>query len=558
MDDSQHLSPARRRQRASQKRRNRKPMAAQKAKRGEPQTVPSEWMTVLGSSVEYLRRNPTTTKIIAAPIIALSFLFILNLLFGGRVPPNVFIFDQPSGSLLYHEAANQLDDVWLQDTVIRLVADDREWQASPSELGIELDALASAKSTNGIGLAGIPFGYWVDPLINVNSSIMQQYLEKLAEDVYIAPTNARYEWVDGTVRSVPGQDGVQLDVETTLSYIRQQPLNAVRGGVQLLTQAIPSSSQNADTFLSTVQEMVLAPFELVAYDPFSDKYVRFTPSPQVISSWVEAGETSLIVRENLVTDYVTTLNETPASGLPAGAYLKPEEVIDAINQALVAGSMQAQATIRFYPTTYEVLAGDSGYKISRKTGIPFFLIEEANPDVDLSVLSPGDVINLPSRDVTIPLPVVANKRIVVDLHSQSLVAYEDGQVVFSWQISSGIEEAPTSPGIYQILSHEEVAYGSSYTLCGEAGCGQWELNWFMGIYEVTPGLVNGFHGAVLLPNGSYLGGNNVGVPYTLGCIMSRDDQARQLYDWAELGTIVEIISDEFAPQSELASRAFGV
>jgi hypothetical protein len=78
----------------------------------------------------------------------------------------------------------------------------------------------------------------------------------------------------------------------------------------------------------------------------------------------------------------------------------------------------------------------------------------------------------------------------------------------------------------------------------------------MGIYEVVPGLMNGFHGAVLLPNGAYLGGGNVGSPFTFGCVMSQDDQARLLYDWAEEGTIVEIISSDYPPQSELARRAF--
>jgi hypothetical protein len=45
-----------------------------------------------------------------------------------------------------------------------------------------------------------------------------------------------------------------------------------------------------------------------------------------------------------------------------------------------------------------------------------------------------------------------------------LVAYENGQSMFSWSISSGIEPAPTSPGVFQILSHEPVAYGSSYLM----------------------------------------------------------------------------------------------
>jgi hypothetical protein len=146
----------------------------------------------------------------------------------------------------------------------------------------------------------------------------------------------------------------------------------------------------------------------------------------------------------------------------------------------------------------------------------------------------------------------------VDIDTQSLVAYENGQRVFSWLISTGISSAPTSPGIYQVLNHDELAMGSSYTLCGSQGCGQWKMYWFMGIYEVQPGLVNGFHGAVELPNGGYLGGGNVGEPYTFGCVMSLDANAKLLYDWAEDGTIVEIVSSEFPPQSALAQQAFPV
>jgi hypothetical protein len=81
------------------------------------------------------------------------------------------------------------------------------------------------------------------------------------------------------------------------------------------------------------------------------------------------------------------------------------------------------------------------------------------------------------------------------------------------------------------------------------------MYWFMGVYEVVPGLMNGFHGAVLLPNGAYLGGGNVGAPYTFGCIMSQNDNAKLLYDWADLGTVVEIISSEYAPQSALGQLA---
>jgi len=197
-------------------------------------------------------------------------------------------------------------------------------------------------------------------------------------------------------------------------------------------------------------------------------------------------------------------------------------------------------TVRYEPIVYTVGRGETAYGISRTTGIPYYLIEQANPDRNLSELYVGDTIIIPSRDTLLPLRPVRNKRIVVDLSDQYLWAYENGQPVYEWPISSGIASAPTATGVFQILSHEEKARGSSYTLCDADTCGQWVMSWFMGIYEAVPGLMNGFHGAVELPNGRYLGDGQVGRPFTFGCIMSQEDNAILLYNWAEEGTVVEI------------------
>ena len=64
-----------------------------------------------------------------------------------------------------------------------------------------------------------------------------------------------------------------------------------------------------------------------------------------------------------------------------------------------------------------------------------------------------------------PVDPIPNKRIVVNLKTQSLVAYENGEPVFSWLISSGMDRAPTSPGIYEILSHAPKANGGSSEMC---------------------------------------------------------------------------------------------
>lgn len=554
MDESERTGSARKRQLARKRRRNRQQMAVPRTDSQRKEVPISEWFDRLSTTVNRLRQNRGAVPI-AVGVLLVVFLFAF---FNGRLPPNVFILDTPIGGLTYDEAVAQLATDWSQDVRVNLTSGEQSWAIAPSRLGVSLDVQGSVSSAYGLGFAGIPFGYGVAPVISVDQDILRQSLEELADEIYVAPTNARYEWRDDAVFGISGQNGIELDIDATFDHINETLQVGFQDEFALVTSTLVPTAGDPSVFIEEAQAFVTTPFELSAYDPFEDRHISFTANPEVLSSWIQADENHLVVVESALSNYIDTFNDTPDLELPENGYLQTDEAIQSVNDALASGALTAQLTIRSQPSTYEVVSGDSGYRISRKTGIPFFLIEEANPDVDLSVLSPGDTVNIPSRDVTLPLPVVADKRIIVDLDTQYLVAYENDQRVFEWQISSGISQAPTSPGVYQILSHVPVAYGSSYALCDSTGCGQWELNWFMGIYEVVPGLVNGFHGAVLLPNGSYLGGNNVGEPYTFGCVMSREEQAKTLYDWAEIGTIVEIISSEYPPQSDLARQAFNL
>jgi hypothetical protein len=348
-----------------------------------------------------------------------------------------------------------------------------------------------------------------------------------------------------------------LDVPLTMQRIMQEPSGIVlRRRLELLMTPLLPDVDDPAPYLEAAQLVASQPFEFTGYDPFTDETVAWGTTREVVASWLEAGRTGLTLREDVFAPFIEAQNATLNSPGQRVRYLDPAETKEKVNEAIISQATQVHLRIRYRASSYEIVAGDTGLAISRKTGIPFYLIEEVNPNINWNGLSIGQQINLPSRDLALPIEPVPNKRIIVDLDTQSLVAYENGQEVFRWAISSGIDEAPTSPGIFQILSHNDVASGSSFTLCGDRGCGQWQMYWFMGIYEVTPGLMNGFHGAVLLPNGTYLGGGNVGAPFTFGCVMSLDSNAQQLYQWAEEGTVVEILSHEFQPQSQLARTAF--
>ncbi|MCA0454024.1 MAG: L,D-transpeptidase family protein [Chloroflexi bacterium] len=487
----------------------------------------------------------------------LTIWFAATHLLAGHIFPNVWALGTSIGNMPIEEAQAKLLEIWENQVQIQLVNGDRVWTASPTELGLHLDAKATAEQARSIGMAGIPLGYTIEPVVNANAAEAQAYLMSLTTQVDIAPVNASFELRDDQLIGVPGQAGRALDIDRTLANLTKSPGDVgSRQRLELVTSSVPSEAADPTPYLEAARQLTNQPFAFTGYDPFRDESITWTTTRAVSASWLEVRRSGLNLREATFSRFIEAQNAT-LHAAEADRYLDPIETAKAMNQAIVDQRNAVALRIRYHPTTYTVAAGDTGYRIARKTGIPFYLIQEANPGFDLSVLSPGDSLKLPSRDVTVPLPPLNNKRIVVNLDTQNLIAYENGQQVFSWPISSGIEQAPTSPGVFQILSHEPVAYGSSYTLCGDTGCGQWQMQWFMGIYEVTPGLVNGFHGAVLLPNGAYLGGGNVGSPYTLGCIMSQNDNAQKLYEWADEGTIVEIISSEFPPQSDLARLQAG-
>jgi hypothetical protein len=506
----------------------------------------------------YAVRSPRVRKGAAGLIAGMFGLFTVVHVVAGRTFPNVWALGVPVGDMTVTEAEGTLVDAWQNSIRIELVDQGRSWTVSPEQIGLILDAGKTAEAARGVGMAGIPFGYGVTSHVSVDELAAQNFLLDLTTEVNVAPFNAGYEYQGEQLVGIPGRDGRALDVPLTMQRILQDPAGiAERRHLDLIMTPLVPDVTDPTPYLEDARQVASQTFDFTGYDPFTDQLYTWNTTREVVASWLEAGRSGLTLRDEAFGPFIEAQNGTLNDGGQQTRYLDPTDTKDRMRDAIANKESQVYLRIRYRSTTYTIVSGDTGFGISRKTGIPFFLIEELNPSVDWSRLSVGATINIPSRDATLPLDPVPNKRIIVDLSTQSLVAYENGQEVFRWLISSGVSEAPTSPGIFQILSHNDVASGSSFTLCGDRGCGQWQMYWFMGIYEVTPGLMNGFHGAVLLPNGAYLGGGNVGAPYTFGCIMSLDSNAQQLYQWAEEGTVVEILAPEFQPQSDLARIAVG-
>lgn len=507
-----------------------------------------------------ITKTPLIMYSVVGAVVVFFLFYVLSHTISGRIYPNVWAVGVHLGDLTVEEAEAAMLTAWYNDVRIRLTDGDREWFASPLQLGLELDTGPIAEAAKSVGMAGIPMGWTLDPVVSADYITAQNYMLDLAEAAEIPPMNAGYAWQgEGRIVGVAGSDGRHIDVAQSMQRLMDDIAQVVRTGhMELVANPLYPDVTDPTPYLQDAYAFATSPFQMVGYDPFVDERIPWTTTPEVLTSWLEAGPNGLTLREETYANFLAAQN---ASILPEGEtvrYLEPLETMDKLRQAIMSKAQNVNLRIRYRPTEYSVQRGDSAFSIAARLGIPYFRFEAANQGRDLNILSVGDILNVPSLDVAIPLDPVPHKRIIIDLDRQALVAYEHGQEVFRWAISSGLSTAPTSTGTFQILSHVDVARGSSYTLCDASrNCSQWQMNWFMGVYEVAEnGLMNGFHGAVLLPNGNYLGGGSVGSPYTFGCIMSRDEQAKLLYDWAELGTVVEIISMRYPPRSELGRIAF--
>ena len=121
------------------------------------------------------------------------------------------------------------------------------------------------------------------------------------------------------------------------------------------------------------------------------------------------------------------------------------------------------------------------------------------------------------------------KSILVDLSEQHMYVYEADALIYSFVASTGINGG-TRIGNFAVQSKIPNAYGSTWNI--------WMPDW-LGIYW-SGGLENGIHALPILPNGATLWAGFLGRPISYGCIVLGTYDAEVLYNWAEIGTPVDI------------------
>ena len=460
------------------------------------------------------------------------------------VLPGVQVMGVDVGHMTQSEAAVLLQNTTTKQT-LRLTYEETVWLVAPADLGLTLDAAATAKRAHAYGrtpeawLEFIQTGAMaVEPSWVLDTAVTQTTLQARADELAIEPVNAGLVIENGRVTTTPAANGQSLDVTATVAALVQSGATAVtqNGEIPLVMQTVPAAITDVSGAVAQAEALLATTLTIHATDPVRDESVSWVVGPQVWGNWLMlAVDPSNTARFDwaIEPDKAAQFFADRNAALGGNRYLDEELALTAVTNAIQ--NQQQSINLRIYhsPSQYVVQPGDTFAGIGRKVGIPYPWIQAANPGVG-DALSVGQSLTIPSPDELLPYPVVDGKRIVVSISQQRAWVYENGALKWEWLASTGIASSPTAPGVFQIQTHEPNAYAGNWDL--------WMPN-FMGIYQPAPNVafMNGFHGFPTRDGANLLWTNNLGTAVTYGCILLSNENAAQLYEWAEQGVIVEIL-----------------
>lgn len=139
----------------------------------------------------------------------------------------------------------------------------------------------------------------------------------------------------------------------------------------------------------------------------------------------------------------------------------------------------------------------------------------------------GQPLKVEERKEEIIPQIKEGRHIDIDISSQVLSIFQDGQEEGAFKISTGLRGMDTPIGKYKIIAKARRPWSAKYKLY---------MPWFMQFtYEG-----HGIHELPEWPGGYKEGANHLGIPVSHGCVRLGVGPAKVVYDFVEAGTPVVI------------------
>ncbi len=466
----------------------------------------------------------------------------MNRLYQDHIYPNVYALGVDLGGKSVEEAAAALERVADEvDTGVLVLTDgERRWSYPWSLAGLRVDTQGTARAAYTIGREGSwedQLSVWlyyhdVPPRFLFDTTAAQELLNELDQEVSTLPVEPAIDLVEGEVVIRPGEPGRALDIPTTLARLRDVGGTPYSVEVPLIVETLPATELEADDVVAEAEALLTREIKILTYDVLTEETLSWQLDRDEIADWLylvpgEGGAPSVDVNQYAIRDTLVLL----AEGLGDGRGFRYDEAAGQVLEAFDAGETQIWLYLAHPERTYVVQPGDTLTSLSAKFDMPPGLVAEANRDIDVDRLFVGQELRIPSQDILTPNMPIVGKKIVVKLDEQRVYVYENGQQIYDWPVSTGIESSPTHRGTFQVLEKHEKAFAS-----------QWDLwmPYFISVYHAGGGVENGFHELPILASGNRLWEGSLGRPASYGCIILGIPAAETLYNWAEVGVTVVI------------------
>ncbi|WP_137844175.1 L,D-transpeptidase family protein [Microbacterium sp. 2FI] len=386
----------------------------------------------------------------------------------------------------------------LADTVIVLTGDGGDAEVTGADLGASVDAAGlseAAFAANPMWNLGAWFPASVDANVRLEADAANSALRAAAPDLYTDPVDATlaFDAAAATYVTTPAVDGAGVDIDAVREAL-QTAFAAGETRVEL-DATLAAVTPGTPTF---VAESTAATLNSVLDDAgFYVGAERTVPIDRAVAaSWLtvtpgERGTFDISADEAAIEEVVGTL-----------AAAVDREKVDA---SVITDS--DGAVLR------EITAGVNGRTLGDTSDVAGEFA---------AALAGGDgSYELPVTETEFATSAVA-RRIEVDLGAQRAYLFENGKVIQSYAVSSGLPGTPTFTGSYRMFAKVPMQ---------DMGC-------FEGAPYCTENVpwVSYYNGDQAL-HGAYWH-NNFGNQMSHGCVNLPVDIAKFVYDWAPIGTEV--------------------
>jgi len=203
-----------------------------------------------------------------------------------------------------------------------------------------------------------------------------------------------------------------------------------------------------------------------------------------------------------------------------------------VGQRLEVGASGGPSPTGASGGAYIVRRGDTLSSIARRQGTTVASLLKVNKLMNPNVIYVGQRLILPAGDSQ-PISQAAKgaKRVVVDLSEQRMYVYQGETLLWKWVVSTGGPNHGTRTGHFRVQNKIPNAYASTWDL---------QMPYWLGIYW-SGTLQNGIHALPILPNGQPFWAGYLGQRVSYGCVILSTQNAKALYQWASVGTPVDIV-----------------